>query len=203
MNMRDLAPTTRAVKQAIRSAMKHRPTSSEAPDIPHAIARERAFLAHCRDEEFDRDLERYRLHMKQGLSFRQIALLEVAKKMGKPLTPDAVPRTIRKEVSGESSVREAVHSLYKAANLQTYKARRRRIETPGQGAEPYKCDQHGPKATESLPQMAEGKSDTPRRPASVDHVVRSEQLSDLIASGLVSCRPGKSASAYLLDATLE
>jgi hypothetical protein len=144
LNMRDVRPYGKVIEQAIRRALKNRPSRSEAPEMVHGITRQRRFLLHCRDAEFDRDLERYRLHVQEGLNFRQIALMELAARKGTPISPDeARKRRVRASVRGESTVRMAVARLYEAAHLKKYQARRRRLDAPAAGIKSYWCNDHG------------------------------------------------------------
>jgi hypothetical protein len=143
-NMRDIRPLMRVIDQAIRTALKNRPSLSEAPKMVPGIPSQRRFLLHCRDTEFDRDLERYRLHFEHGLTFRQVALMEFMASKGKTIGPnEARERRARTQVPGESSVRIAITRLYEAAYLKKYQARRRRLDAPAASIAAYWCDEHG------------------------------------------------------------
>ena len=130
----DLDRVARDLKKVIRLALKNCPrvASSDPPEL--------AFLRTTTEMNFARDLGRYDRHMAQGLNYRLIAALETSNKP----TPDSRehPR-VGLPVARESSVEESVKRIYWAIRRKPYRARRRRIDTPAQGIEPYSCSREG------------------------------------------------------------
>jgi hypothetical protein len=78
--------------------------------------------------------------MNHGLSFRLIALLESLERQGK----DAPKRQRRVgfPVPAESGVADSVHRIYQAIYRKPYNAKRRRLDHPAEGFEPYSCPHH-------------------------------------------------------------
>lgn len=150
----DVKPLVRAISRVLREALKNRPTLDEAPRMTRTVPPYRAFLLHCREDEFQRDLERYKLHkQQQALTFRQIAFMEQAKKMGHPIDADKIPTTIGCEVPGERGVAAAVQRIDEAIYFRPYKARRRRLDTPAEGVAEYRCNEHGQDCPETCPHL--------------------------------------------------
>lgn len=172
----DVKPITKLIGDVLRDALVNRPSSDEAPTMARVLPPEREFLVHCREPEFQRDVGRYKLHMQRGLTFRQIAWLEVSRKLGTELSIESLPRMMSFAVPGESSVREAVQRIYKALFLEPYRARRRRIDAPAKGVTEYRCGKHGQDCPDTcsylkrwfndmqrmLPSDTTGKERTPR-----------------------------------------
>jgi len=152
MKQWDIGRVTETVRKSLHVALRNRPTFKEAPEMAPVVPRERKFLVSCRNNRFRRDLERYKLHVKQGLTYRQIAYLQLRERR-KPVDWIKALKTIKKEVPGERTVGEAVKRIYEAIHMEPYKAKRRRLDTPAQGANAYRCDTHGrdcPKACPTL-----------------------------------------------------
>lgn len=149
----DISPLIHAIKRVLREALKNRPTLDEAPRMTRTMPPYRAFLLHCREDEFQRDLERYKLHKQQGLTFRQVTFMEQARKMGHPIDADKIPKTIGCEVPGERGVAAAVQRIDEAIYFRPYKARRRRLDHPGEGIAEYRCPKHAQDCPEACPHL--------------------------------------------------
>ncbi len=108
---------------------------------PASEPKELAFLRTVGSDFFYRDLQRYDLHIKHGLTYRLIALLEVE---GKANNLDQIPRQRRvgKKIPVESSISDSVQRIYQAIYRKKYNSKRRRLDTPAVGMEPYHCPTH-------------------------------------------------------------
>jgi len=162
MKQWDIGRVTETVRKSLHVALRNRPTFKEAPEMASVVPRERAFLVNCRNKQFRRDLERYELYVKKGLTYRQIAYLQLRERR-KPVDWLTGLKTIKKEVPGERTVGEAVKRIHEAIHMKPYKAKRRRLDNPGQGADTYRCDTHGefcprgcPTLNKWLPQIEPG-----------------------------------------------
>ena len=116
------------------------------------------FLRHAQDKAFERDVERYRLYTAEGLSFRQIARLEQQHRGYDSIDEAAIAQVRRKRssspVRGESAVRMSVTRIAKVVQPQaSAHARRRRLETPAVGVQPYACADHGQDCPETCPNL--------------------------------------------------
>jgi len=152
MKQWDIKRVTETVRKSLHVALQNRPTFKEAPEMATVVPRERAFLVSCRERQFRRDLGRYRLAVKQGLTYRQIAYLELRERR-KPVDWIKALKAIKKEVPGERTVGEAVKRIYEAIHMKPYKAKRRRLDTPAQGADAYRCDAHGQNCPKACPTL--------------------------------------------------
>ena len=138
----DIKSVTEEVRKSLHVALRNRPTFREAPKMAPVVPPERKFLVSCRNNQFRRDLKRYKLHVKEGLSYRQIAYLELRERR-KPLDWIKGSKTTKKAARGERTVGEAVKRIHEAIHMKPFKAKRRRLDNPGQGADTYRCDTHG------------------------------------------------------------
>jgi DNA-directed RNA polymerase specialized sigma24 family protein len=152
LNQWDLGDLVEAMREVLSDAMRECPTRTEALRMRGAIPAERTFLVHCREEEFQRDLERYRLSQTRGLGNVQIAYLEWARIKGRSVDTEAnpptidgapIPDTIQESVPGQSSISESLKRIHEALYLETAPSadlRRRiaRVELPA-----YNCPIHG------------------------------------------------------------
>jgi hypothetical protein len=108
------------------------------------------FLRTISWEDFERDLHRFDLYMKQGLNFRQIACLEEAERRGRHLLPSSLQgKKIGMSIPGEDGIEKSVKKIIKAidrtpktSEQKSYQARRRHIDTPAQGQEHFFCPAH-------------------------------------------------------------
>lgn len=82
------------------------------------------FLRTISPKVFDRAIAAYDLHMREGLTFSEIA-------RRKRWSPDRVEKNVKR--------------IYRAIHRKGYTARRRRIDTPAEGIKLYHCDKHAPK----------------------------------------------------------
>lgn len=99
-----------------------------------------------------RDGNRWYLHFRVGLTYREIAWLEQQFGPRDCLTSTAIakaidrrPKPLSKSMSGESSVRESVKRAQQEHSPLTepYRARRRRLEALPDYIETYHCPDHG------------------------------------------------------------
>lgn len=139
----DLARLMDRIRRIVRAAIENRPTLHEAPTMTNRVPPQRMFLLRCGEAEFRRDLLRYKLHERKGLSYRQIAFWEASRKGGAPFRKESIPSRVKHQVKGESSVRRSVERIVAAIYLEPYKARRRRIDHPARGIPAFRCAIHG------------------------------------------------------------
>lgn len=133
----DLESIVSAVKRCLRQRLK---------DLPLEVKRKVApleFVRTIRPSNFWRDLRRYDRHVGGGLSFRQIAALEVQERTGQAVADQLQPRRIGWPVRGEDSVERSVRTIYEAIHGTRYRARRRRLDSPAVGVDAYNCPEHG------------------------------------------------------------
>jgi hypothetical protein len=151
----DLEPITKAIKHALKLAIKNRPTAAEAPEMSPTIPPQRAFLLRCREREFRRDLERYRLHTKEGLSAREIAYYERAKKSPTGVDLDKIRRQARgRSVAGERAVAGSIRRISEAVLVRPYELRRRRFDPiPTNLMQEYRCTEHGRDCPRNCPTL--------------------------------------------------
>lgn len=151
LNQWDVGDIADAIRQLLVEAVKECPTPAEAPGMRGAIPAERTFLVHCRENEFQRDLERYRLSQARGLQNVQIAYLEGARFRGQqvdvtdPPTVNGmpIPDRIRESIPGQASISESLRRIHEALYLEPAPSagiRRRvaHVELPA-----YDCPTHG------------------------------------------------------------
>jgi len=145
--LRDLDRLARRFKDLIRKALDFKTRNEWArkalPEIHPTGPRELAFLRTVSERQFAKDLRRYDLHMVHGLPFRVIGLHERAEKAGRPVPLNRLPRTVGDSVKGESSVRASVNRIFRAIYRRPYAARRRRLDHPALGIQPFTCPDHG------------------------------------------------------------
>lgn len=148
MKVWGLSKTVSTVAGVLREALKHCPSPEEAPSIMGTIPRRREFLMTAHDQVLEKDIERYKLYITQGLTFRQIAYVESKRRKNKPVDLNTLPKKIRRNVPKESAVCESVTRIYEAIYLKPFpRARRRRLDTPAQGVPVYNCPEHGEKCS--------------------------------------------------------
>ncbi len=151
----DLERLARDFKMNLRKSLggSHKPLRGWPASEPEELA----FLRTVRPDVFYRDLQRYDLHIKHGLSYRLIALLEVE---GKASNLDQIPqqRLVRKKIPPESGVGDSVPRIYQAIYRKKYNAKRRRLDTPAVGIEPYHCPTHGQDCSLSCPVLIKFRS---------------------------------------------
>jgi hypothetical protein len=152
LNQWDVGGVIDAVQDALVDAMKQCPTPAEAPGMRGAIPAERTFLVHCREAEFQRDLERYRLSQTRGLQNVQIAYLERARSRGQqvdvtanPPTVDGtpIPDTIRESVPGLAAISESLKRIHEALYLEPAQSAGTRRRLASVGLPEYNCPTHG------------------------------------------------------------
>ena len=126
--------TIRWLRGGLAGDLKKPPSQRPGSDL--------TFLRTCSEETFARDLRRFDLHMANGLTFRQIAELEVRERRGEPVPKDPLPRPVNKAVPGEDAVETSVQRIFQAIHRKPYRARRRRLDAPGEGVERFSCPIH-------------------------------------------------------------
>jgi hypothetical protein len=152
LNQWDVGDIADAIRQLLVEAVKECPTPAEAPGMRGAIPAERTFLVHCREAEFQRDLERYRLSQTRGLQSVQIAYLERAGSRGQQVDMAANPPTvagtpipdrIRESLPGQASISESLKRIHEALCLEPAPSAgiRRRVAYVDLPA--YDCPTHG------------------------------------------------------------
>jgi hypothetical protein len=139
LGMHDLDGVAEIVKQEVRSAVKELPAAFQGPPS-RRIPRRLAFLRTTDERTFQQDLRRYDLAM-SGMKFRQIALIEAAKRRGSTLKPESVPRRVGLPIRGEDVVKKTVTRLYEAIHEKPLT--KKRLQAAGrQAAKPYACSAH-------------------------------------------------------------
>jgi hypothetical protein len=136
ITMWDLELLAREVKSAVREALRTMPTEmrSDPPEL--------AFLRTVTAKKFDVHLLRYDLHIKYGLTFRLVAVLESLERRGRKIQEIPRHRRVGLPVKAESAVADSVKLIYKAIHRRSYNAKRRRLDHPAEGFEPYCCPHH-------------------------------------------------------------
>lgn len=142
----DIERLAKQFKAILRVSLKnHHDQYSNFGTFPSSrVSKELKFIHTVTAANFARDLRRYDLHIFHGLTFRLIALFEEQLEKGQKESSD-IPyqQKVGKQVRSESGVGDSIHRIYLAIHREKYKAKRRRIDTPARGIEPYKCPTHG------------------------------------------------------------
>lgn len=114
--------------------------------------RELAFLKTVRQDVFYRDLKRYDLHIKHGLTYRLIGFLETR---GRTTPPDASLSSHRvgTMIPTESSVSDSVQRIYEAIHRVRYNAKSKQLEEGIDVERQYHCEDHGTNCPNSCPQV--------------------------------------------------
>jgi hypothetical protein len=151
----DLEILARDFKRILRKCLRGylKPDASRLFSQP----KELAFIRTVRADIFYRDLSRYDLHIKHGLTYRLIALLEAE---GKTESLEKIPRQrlVKKPIPAESSVGDSVQRIFRAIHRKKYNSKRRRLDSPAVGIKPYNCPSHGDKCLDSCSFLKEWKS---------------------------------------------
>lgn len=114
--------------------------------------RELAFLKTVRQDVFYRDLRRYDLHVKSGLTYRLIGFLETH---GQKTPPDVSlsSHCVGKPIPTESSVSNSVQRIYEAIHRVKYSAKSVQLERRTDLEKPYHCPDHGTGCPLSCPEL--------------------------------------------------
>ncbi len=130
----DLDWLARDLKRAVTVVLKRRPRGHARSDPA-----ELQFLRNKDPKIFARDIQRYDLHMKYGLSYRLIAALEAKARRGQPIPHSPRRQVVGVKVKAESSVEESVKQIYRAIHRTPYRARRGRPPFDHPEPEQYTC----------------------------------------------------------------
>ncbi len=111
---RNLQDLAADITKILRTALRYANSKHRTPN-------ELNFLRTITPMAFQRAVMAYDLHMSEALTLAQIA---------------------RRERRSPSRVEEDVKKIYRAIHRKGYVARRRRLDTPAEGIEPYRCPAH-------------------------------------------------------------
>lgn len=119
ITIRNLDDIAAEIKKVLRTTL---PFAQNAPK--RKSPKDLDFLRTITPKAFDRALKAYDLHMREGLT-----LAETAKRLKR----------------SQTRVEADVKRVYRAIHRKDHTARRRRIDNPAKGIEPYHCPKHAPK----------------------------------------------------------
>jgi hypothetical protein len=144
----DLKNVAQLVKKAIRAALAELPPALQTPPS-RRLPKRLGFLRKMSEAVFQRELRRYDLATRHGVSFRLIALVEERERRGQTSVGPPDRRRVGFSVKGEDAVKKSVSRLFEAIQEKPWPGLRRAAD-PRAGVEQYACPDHGGNACPTL-----------------------------------------------------
>jgi hypothetical protein len=141
VTLRDAKAVGRRCAQVIRDKLEALPDVLRKPPSRRDPS-DLAFLPRLSDATFQQELRRYDLFVTDGLSLRQIALLESMQRAGRSVAGEAARRRVGWKVKGEDAVEKSVRRIYRALHGRDLVARRRRLDFPPHEERRFFCPSH-------------------------------------------------------------